>query len=239
MRVWTATACVAFLLLVVPALPGQELSVSGRVNVSDAASHRQSADGVVVWLVPADGEAPAHVTDDPEKHPSLTQKNKRFDPHVLAVQVGTVVDFPNHDPFFHNVFSLFDGKRFDLGLYEAGSTRHVRFDRPGISYIFCNIHPEMSAVVVVVDTPYFATTGDQGDVLLPKVPAGAYTVHVWDERANPEALARLRRQVVLSPSASSLGTVSITENRTALAHKNKYGREYDTPAPSSTIYIQP
>ena len=76
-----------------------------------------------------------------------------FTPHILVVPVGSVVRFPNADPFFHNVFSLFDGKRFDLGLYEAGSTKEVTFSREGLSYIFCNIHPEMSAVVISLSTP--------------------------------------------------------------------------------------
>ena len=89
-------------------------------------------------------------------NPRLVQKNKSFEPHILVVPAGSMVEFPNRDPFFHNVFSLFEGKRFDLGLYEAGTSRMVRFDRPGISYIFCNIHPEMSAVVITMATPLYA-----------------------------------------------------------------------------------
>src|SRR5438045_5108518 len=106
---------------------------------------------------------------------TLTQKGKMFEPHLLVVQVGSVVDFPNRDPFFHNVFSLFDGKRFDLGLYEAGSSRDVRFNKPGISYIFCNIHPEMSAVVISLDTPYYALASPEGELVVPHVPPGKYT----------------------------------------------------------------
>ena len=83
-------------------------------------------------------------------HAVLRQKNKAFEPHLLVVTIGSNVEFPNDDPWFHNVFSLFNGKRFDLGLYEAGTTRTVHFEREGVSYIFCNIHPEMSAVVVVL-----------------------------------------------------------------------------------------
>ena len=86
--------------------------------------------------------------------PQLVQKDKSFQPSLLVVPAGGQVEFPNHDPFFHNVFSLFDGKRFDLGLYEGGSTQFVRFDKPGISFIFCNIHPQMSAVVIALNTPY-------------------------------------------------------------------------------------
>ena len=76
------------------------------------------------------------------------QREKQFVPPLTIVVRGTTVDFPNEDKIFHNVFSLFDGKRFDLGLYEAGTTRGVNFTRAGVCYVFCNIHPEMSAVVV-------------------------------------------------------------------------------------------
>src|SRR2546430_5669857 len=111
----------------------------------------------------------------------LVQKNKSFEPHVLVVPVGSLVEFPNRDPFFHNVFSLFEGKRFDLGLYESGTTRSLRFDRPGISYLFCNIHPEMSAVIIALDTPYYASSNAGGQIAIPNVPVGQYMLHVWRE----------------------------------------------------------
>ena len=101
-------------------------------------------------------------------HAVLQQKNKTFEPHLLVVTKGSTVDFPNRDPWFHNVFSLFNGKRFDLGLYEAGTSRTVHFDREGISYIFCNIHPEMSAVVVVLASQYFAYPTSRANSRLPR-----------------------------------------------------------------------
>ena len=109
-------------------------------------------------------------------HARLTQRNKSFEPHLLVMPVGSVVEFPNRDPFFHNVFSLFEGKRFDLGLYEAGSTREVTFSKPGISFIFCNIHAEMSAVIIALDTPYYGVSNHHGDVVIPSVPVGHYTL---------------------------------------------------------------
>ena len=112
-------------------------------------------------------------------HAVLRQKNKAFEPHLLVVTKGSSVDFPNQDPWFHNVFSLFNGKKFDLGLYEAGTSRTVHFDREGVSYIFCNIHPEMSAVVVVVSSPYYAVVGRNGDFSIAGTPPGKYTLHVW------------------------------------------------------------
>ncbi|MBV8890646.1 MAG: hypothetical protein JO266_01480, partial [Acidobacteria bacterium] len=192
---------------------------------------------VVIWLETQEGSAPVHLIDVPRQHSALTQKHKSFTPHLLVVQMGTVVDFPNHDPFFHNVFSLFEGKRFDLGLYEAGTTRHVRFDRPGVCYIFCNIHPEMSAVVVVLDTPYWGLANRQGEVEIARVPAGRYTLHVWDERSLPENLAQLTRVVTVSPGQPSIGRVQIRETEVVLAHKNKYGQDYEKPAPEGPGYI--
>jgi hypothetical protein len=167
------------------------------------------------------------------------QANKRFDPRVLAVPVGTAVEFPNRDPFFHNVFSLFAGKRFDLGLYEAGGTRLVHFNRPGVSYIFCNIHPEMSAVVVALDTPYHAISDKTGRIMISGVPSGRYQMQVWSELVSPEALQGLTREVTVSEGGSSLGTIRVVEGEPPpRSHKNKYGRDYDRPSPPSPIYDQ-
>jgi hypothetical protein len=150
------------------------------------------------------------------------------------------VDFPNHDPFFHNVFSLFEGKRFDLGLYEAGSTRGVRFDRAGICYIFCNIHPQMSAVVVVVDTPYFAVTDARGEIAIPHVPPGRYQLNFWEEHCSAKTLKELSRQVTVGEDAMSLGSIHLQESvEPVTAHLNKYGKPYDPQVFSSPLYVQP
>src|SRR6202034_2229968 len=115
--------------------------------------------------------------------------------HLLVVPVGSSVAFPNADPFFHNVFSLFDGKRFDLGLYEAGSTRSVIFSREGVSYIFCNIHSEMSAVVIALGTPFYSIADPQGGFKLEGVPSGDYDLHVWIEGQAQNSLELLTRRV--------------------------------------------
>jgi plastocyanin len=109
----------------------------------------------------------------------LDQRNLKFSPHVLAVQVGTTVQFPNNDRVFHDVFSFRDGKRFELGLYPVGAVKHVPFDRPGLSRVFCNIHPGMAAYILVVDTPHFAISDRNGHFLLPDVPPGTYAYHAW------------------------------------------------------------
>ena len=128
----------------------------------------------VVWL-----ESP-NTTPSPEaKRPVLDQRNLTFFPHVLAVRVGAWVDFPNNDRVFHNVFSFRDGKKFDLGLYPVGVQKPVQFDKPGLSRIFCNIHPNMAAYVVAVDSPYFSVADERGAFAIPLVPAGTFTYHAW------------------------------------------------------------
>ncbi len=191
-----------------------------------------------MWLEPIDGPVSPYSFPAETKPLRLAQKGKMFEPHLLVVRAGSVVQFPNLDPFFHNVFSLFEGKRFDLGLYEAGSSRSVRFDRPGISYIFCNIHPQMSAVVVALDTPYYAISDRRGGVRIPNVPAGRYVLQVWHEGTSPKALNELRREVVVTGAETPLGSMRIVEDQISVAHKNLYGRDYDSPTPASPAYPQ-
>jgi plastocyanin len=128
---------------------------------------------VVVWL---EG-GPAAARQD-ARQPVMDQRNLQFLPQVLAVQVGTTVRFPNGDRVFHNVFSFKNGKKFDLGLYPVGAVKFVRFDQPGVSRLFCNIHPKMAAYVVAVDSSYFATSDDRGAFTI-DAPQGTYTYHAW------------------------------------------------------------
>lgn len=142
------------------------------------------------------------------------------------VPVGSSVEFPNKDPFFHNVFSLYKGKRFDLGLYEAGKSRAVRFDQPGVSFIFCNIHPEMSAVIVALPTPYYGVSNAAGDVTIPDVPAGRYRLQTWFERSSSADLASKTREITL-PADDSVALHVRQTVEGPVAHKNKYGKDYD------------
>jgi plastocyanin len=200
-------------------------------NAKTGGGRGPDASNVAVWLTPLDrGRANASAPTSKQKPPRLIQRNKTFDPHVLIVLVGTAVEFPNKDPFFHNIFSLYDGKRFDLGLYEAGSKRSVVFDRPGVSYLFCNIHAEMSAVVIAVETPYFGLSDRTGHVVISDVPAGRYRINVWYERSVPEALNALTRTVTISNSPQNLGQIHVPANPDfTAAHKNKYGLDYVPP----------
>lgn len=220
----------------------QDITVTGRVALAPAGKTRRlsTADSVVVWLVPAEGSSdhglPAAAV---YPHPQLIQKNKSFQPHLLVVPVGSVVEFPNRDPFFHNVFSLFEGKRFDLGLYEAGTTKGVLFDKPGISYIFCDIHAEMSAVVIALTTPYYGISDQRGQVLIPHVPVGRYAVHLWYEAALPEQLHAMTREIEISENNSTLGVLRLAGASLSANHKNKYGQDYDPPTPDNPAYPQP
>jgi plastocyanin len=201
--------------------------VTARVQVSSPNADANLS-GVVLSLTPLN-PAEASVAKEQPVHARLVQKNKAFSPHLLVVPPGSVVDFPNRDPFFHNVFSLFEGKRFDLGLYESGSSRSVKFDRPGVSYIFCNIHPQMNAIIVSLDTPYYAIAGASGSVKIPDVPAGEYLLQIWAERLNREEMDKLSRHVRVNENPVSLGTIEIPSIDMLAQHKNKYGREYDRP----------
>jgi plastocyanin len=234
---------VCFLLGALSAL-AQEVTVTGRIELNqknEKAPLRDQSDSVA-WLTPLSSTAFSTANDPPPNSSNtpqlqLVQKNKSFEPHVLVVPVGSAVRFPNRDPWFHNVFSLFDGKRFDLGLYEAGESRIVHFDRVGISYIFCNIHPQMSAVVIALQTPYYAKSDRNGRFTIPRVPPGQYKLQVWSEHALPEAMQSESRTVVVTEASHSLGEIRMQAgSANPPPHKNKYGRDYDRQVSPDPAY---
>jgi hypothetical protein len=187
---------------------------------------REHAPPAVLWLKPLPGTPSQPYL--PNGRYTLLQKNRMFSPHLLIVPIGSEVHFPNADPFFHNVFSLFNGKRFDLGLYEAGTDREVLFSREGVSYIFCNIHPEMSAVILVLSTPFYSIAKPDGTLSIRGVPTGDYEMHVWIEGLPQPALDRLTRRVQISAGGGDLGVVDASETPLKPAgHLNKFGQPYD------------
>jgi plastocyanin len=164
--------------------------VDRRPNANDMvthASHEQSDQRrSVVYLE----SAPSLAFPDLEpQRATLDQKNETFVPHVLAITTGTTVDFPNSDRVYHNVFSLSGVKRFDLGRYPAGRSRSVRFDRPGIVRVFCEIHSHMSAFILVFNHRYFAVTAPDGRYQIGRVPPGRYTLVAWNEGSIRESRA--------------------------------------------------
>lgn len=122
-----------------------------------------------------------------ERRVRMDQRNERFVPHVLAITVGSIVDFPNNDRTYHNVFSLSDTRSFDLGRYAAGNSKAVRFDRPGIVRVFCDIHSHMNAFILVFAHRYFALTDAEGRYRIDNVPPGNYTVSIWRESSAGES----------------------------------------------------
>jgi plastocyanin len=164
MRVLCSVA--VFWLLAVPAA-GAGLSGTAQAD-------GKPVQNAVVWL-----DAPGTPPFVQTKRVVVDQQNLAFDPRVLAIRVGTTVTFPNSDKVFHNVFSFRDGKKFDLGMYPAGTSKPILFDKPGLSRIFCNIHPHMAAYIMAVDTPYFSTSDEDGVFAIAAVPAGTYTYHAW------------------------------------------------------------
>jgi plastocyanin len=188
-----------------------------------------------VQTLAADGIAPATAIvyaeplDGPPARGSVTltlgQKNKTFQPHILAVPVGATVAFPNGDQIFHNVFSLSGPQPFDLGLYRGGATRQRQFTRPGNYRVFCNIHPHMTALVVVVPTPYTTTVGPDGRFVL-DLPPGRYRVSALSERTSPASV-----DVTSTPGATTAPDITLDERSWAFVqHKNKHGQEYPAAA---------
>ena len=166
-----ASLFVAFaLLLGQPALAG---TIEGRVLRAGPAA---KASDFVISVEDIQGVFPA-----PKEAAVMDQKELRFVPHVLAIQVGTTVEFPNSDPLSHNVFSISPAKRFNLGLYARGGKRHIKFDQPGVGELLCNVHLEMSGYIVVLKNPYFAGTGSDGTYRIPGVPNGRYRLRCWHE----------------------------------------------------------
>jgi len=215
--------------------PSQTLTGDVTVLSPKSGTAMKDASHVVEWLVPQEKIEPVQYSAAKAKY-RIVQHDKMFQPNFLVVPIGSVVDFPNLDPWFHNVFSLYRGKKFDLGLYEAGSNKQVRFDRPGPSYVFCNIHPEMAAVVLTVDSPFFGVSDKSGRLVISNVPPGSYVLKVWYENATPETLNALTRPLVVTSDSRALPAITVAMTKQDLMkHKNKYGRDYDS-TPASPVY---
>ncbi len=211
--------------------------VTGSVEISNSreAAVRRNKDyrGVVLWLEAVDGST---IAVPAPKHERMIQKDKHFNPHVMAVPVGSTVDFPNLDPIYHNAFSNFSGQQFDTGLYKPGTSKSYVLRHPGIMRIFCNIHPTMSAIIAVLPTPYYAITDSAGSFTIANVPPGDYQLRIFHERSLPEVLRFLERRITVPPGGLHLPLISISETGyTPAPHLNKYGKEY-APVPNESAY---
>jgi plastocyanin len=231
-RRWTQTLFAGVLIgnILVHSASAQmngDVTVHLTVRAADGKLLVPSADApVVVWLSPVglDGQTDLTVKPGTGKSFQMVQKDKMFQPHLLVVPTGSLVAFPNRDPFFHNVFSLFNGRRFDLGLYETGTSHSVPFNREGVSYIFCNIHPQMGAVIVSVATPYFAAI-TQASAQLHRVPPGMYLLKVWAEDATPASLEKASRLIKVGEGNTDAGAIGIVL-QPRQPHTDKFGKPY-------------
>jgi plastocyanin len=203
-------------------------SAAGRVagNIAFLKTKTKDLSNVAVWLEPlSTKQKPPQAKP---QMPTIKQKGKQLIPHVLVVPIGQQVDFPNEDPYPHNIFSSSEAKRFDLGIYQQGESRSVLFSRPGVVTVHCNIHPQMEAFIVVVGTPYYATSNKKGEFQIEDVPPGNYRLKVWHEKALEEKLNALSKQISVTPSGTNLGTIQIDESGyNETPHKNKEGKDYD------------
>ncbi len=218
-------------------LPGSAATLSGTIEIAQRAKAHESLADIVIWLSPIQQDT---IPPPVAEHVELLQKDKMFHPHVLAVPVGSVVDFPNEDPIFHNAFSSFDGQIFDVGLYAPGTSKSIRFHRPGIVRVFCNIHPSMSAVILVLDTPYFTKAGREGRYQIPKVPPGAYELRVFDERATAGPDLKMVVNIEANEQDTEAPPIHLSElGYVRLPHKNKYGLDYPSSGADLEIYPGP
>ena len=205
------TASIFWLVLAVWAMaqpacadPGSSAVIHGSVRIADhlasqrmrfrlypgfrsspaptAAERQDEFQNIVVYLKSPDLSIPAGEEDPPAQ---IVQRGETFIPHVLPVVKGSTVEFPNDDPIFHNVFSLSGARSFDLGRYPKGDSRSVTFEKPGIVPVFCHLHSDMAAIILVLDNPFFAVPDAEGQYRIEGIPPGRYTLVAWHERSEP------------------------------------------------------
>ena len=205
-------------LAAAPRVLGQG-AVSGQVRIQERPGKTTPDLGnVVAYLEPASGTALRLA----EMKTRIAMHTRRFLPRVRVVTVGSTVEFPNQDPFRHNVFSNTGPGEFDLGLYDRGETKGATLKEPGVFPIFCNIHARMAAFVLAVPTPHFTQAGADGRFTLPNVPAGKYTLRIWHDRGGEHA-----REIEVSGAGVSDVNVQLDARGYRHAqHKNKFGQEY-------------
>jgi plastocyanin len=198
-------------------------ALSGHISFVTKRGQNPVAEETLVWLEatsPARGAKKAPVTVQ------MTTRGKMLLPHVMAIPVGSSVSFPNQDPISHNIFSLTSGNQFDLGLYRTGAGKSHTFAVPGIVNVYCNVHPQMSAVIHVMATPYFAFANARGDFALTDVPAGKYDLVAWNEQGGTT-----RTAVDLAGTGTAAPVAVTLDSRSyrAMNHTNKSGKAYEPP----------
>lgn len=215
---WIATAFVA--VLAGTTLAQGTGSVSGQVTIQERPGDvTEDLGNVVVFLAPIG--ASARPKQSVPTNTVITLKGRQFRPAVRVVTTGSIVSFPNEDPFSHNVFSKMNGG-FDTQVYGRGKTRENLFADAGVYPLYCNIHPRMSGFVITLATPYYAQAGDDGRFAIDKLPPGRYAMHVWHDRA----AERIDTVTVPSPTLTNMRMKLDATGYKYVQHKNKFGQDY-------------
>ena len=199
--------------------PARGNTLAGNVELRNAEGIAcEDRSWVLVFL---ESEKPQANPPPPRRNPRISQQERRFDPRVLPVPVGSVVDFPNDDTIFHNVFSVSKTAPFDLGVYDPGRSASVRMERTGLVKVYCNIHPEMAASIVVLANPWYTLCDRGGGFVISGVPDGEYVLRAWNDMG-----AESRRSVKLEAGCVMQVPITLEETRHAVAHTNKFGKPY-------------
>ena len=198
---------------------GAAAEISGKVGILEGNEAPLAAVRDVVVYV--DGiQGPVTPSAEPGVH-NIVMENKTFSPHLQVIPKGEEVSFPNRDEIMHNAFSLSPGNRFDLGLYKSGASKSQRFETSGVVRLYCNIHPQMSAFVLVMENPYFARVAPDGSYRIPDVPPGIYTVKAWHEKGEAE-----KRVMVGEQGARGVDFQIDARRFKPKPHLNKFGKPY-------------
>lgn len=206
-------------LCICTAAAAGELKGTVKLGGHDAMSSSDLRDTVVFYT--PDAKVKVKPLDNAN---SIAMRGKSFVPHVLVVTTGTAVSFPNGDPILHNIFSTSSGDSFDLGLYGQGESKSVTLTHPGLVRVYCNVHHEMFAYILVLDTPYFTHPGDDGGFELHRLPAGPGELTVWNPRGT------VWRQHLDSLEAAPVVVQMVLTRAGVPAHFNKFGKPYDKNA---------
>jgi plastocyanin len=214
-RLPLAAAALA-LSLAAPAL--HAATVAGKVAFVSKRGQNPNVGETLVWLEPAARTAPRRAARF-----QMATRGKTLIPHVLAVPLGSTVDFPNDDPISHNLFSLSTGNTFDLGLYRKGPGKSYKFEKAGFANVYCNVHPNMSAVVHVMATPYYAFADPTGAYSLTDIPAGRYRLVAWNEQGGQ---SESDIEIVAGQVNGAVALTLDSRNFRQSGHTNKEGKAY-------------